>query len=100
MSTKPIASASCSITPLGPRADQITSRSDDTRSGYGGSDRHTLRERRREADSRHEVMDGSYGFQERMDTDDNYEGGLYSDDLVGKRGSGDGRGNDRGRGYR
>jgi hypothetical protein len=54
-------------------------------------------------------MDGTYGFEERMDTDDhkdNYEngGGLYSDNLVGNRGRGRGnirdRGNERGRGFR
>jgi hypothetical protein len=58
-------------------------------------------------------MDGSYGFEDRMETDDDkqYENGpgqgrLYSDTIVGNRsrGSGNtrdrGRGNDRSRGYR
>jgi hypothetical protein len=66
-------------------------------------------------------MDGTYGFDDRMDADDNessqYDGsrsrGLYSDSLISTRGEqgrgrGDGRdigrrgdgGRDRGRGYR
>jgi hypothetical protein len=91
--------------PLGPRADTINDRSGDTRSAHGGTDRYTPRsERRRPYDSRDEVVDGSYGFEERMDTDDNYENGegrgLYSDNLVSNRGRNRGRGNDRGRGYK
>jgi hypothetical protein len=59
------------------------------------------------------VVDGSYGFDDRMDTDarDSGEGrgrGLYSDNLIGNRGRGRGNsrdrggrgGGDRGRGYR
>jgi hypothetical protein len=60
-------------------------------------------------------MDGSYGFDDRMDTDDRDDNqydmgksrmGLYSDTIVGSRGRGRGssrdrgHGNDRGRGYR
>lgn len=45
-------------------------------------------------------MDGSYGFEDRMDTDErdgNSGGGLYSDNLIQNRGRGGG-GNDRDRG--
>ena len=56
-------------------------------------------------------MDGSYGFEDQMDTDDQYDneydrGTLYSDTMVDKRGRGSssgrdrGRGSDRGRGYK
>jgi hypothetical protein len=57
-------------------------------------------------------MDGSYGFDDRMETDDREDkgrsgGGLYSDTMIGNRGRGNanGRGNgrrggDRPRGYR
>ena len=60
--------------------------SDDTISARGGSDRYTPRNDRRRY-ARDGVIDGSYGFDERMDTDDNYNGGgrLYSDNLVGGR---------------
>jgi hypothetical protein len=107
------------ITPLGPRADGYADRSDDNRSGHGGnSDRYAVprersRERRRDYD-RNDIMDGSYGFDERMDTDEREDqsrgsgGGLYSDTLVNNRGRGGsyngrdrgGRGGDRPRGYR
>lgn len=103
------------ITPLGPRADTYTDRSDD-RPGYGNSDRYApprerSRERRRDYD-RDDVMDGSYGFEDRMETDDRREdksrggGGLYSDTMIGNRGRGNANGRDRGgrggdpRGYR
>lgn len=58
---------------------------------------------------RDEIIDGSQGFEDRMDTDDNdNRGGLYSDNLVNNRGRGRGNsrergrggGKDRGRGYR
>jgi len=72
-----------STTPLGPRADRETA------------------DRRREYDSRDEVVDGSYGFEERMDTDDDVGGALYSDNLVGRgRGSTRAGVNERGRGFR
>lgn len=63
-------------------------------------------------------MDGSYGFEDRMDTDEDKgrnggAGGLYSDTMIGSRGGrgngnysnnnrdrGGGRGGDRSRGYR
>ncbi|TAQ86783.1 hypothetical protein B7494_g4902 [Chlorociboria aeruginascens] len=105
-----------SLPPLGPRADI------DTR--YNSSDRYepqgSSRDRDRDYNSnRDEVMDGSYGFDDRMDTDDRNDSyddkgrgrrGLYSDSMVshnghdrGGRGSGNnwdrGR-NDRSRGYR
>jgi hypothetical protein len=93
-----------SITPTGPRADAIADRSDDARSGYGSrSDRSPPR--RRDYDSRDDVIDGSYGFNDdRMDTDDRQDGGrgrgLYSDSMVGNRGRGRGHSRDRGRGER
>ncbi|KAE8451908.1 hypothetical protein EG329_002749 [Mollisiaceae sp. DMI_Dod_QoI] len=91
-------------TPLGPRAD--VDRSDDNRS-YGGSDRYTPRdrshERRRDYD-RNDVIDGSYGFSDRMDTDNSdnrIDGGrgqgLYSDSMINSRGRGRGNSRDRGR---
>ncbi|KAF4632126.1 hypothetical protein G7Y89_g6002 [Cudoniella acicularis] len=94
---------SAPITPLGPRADNPADRSDDSRSGYNGTDRYTPRERRRDPE-RDDVMDGSYGFEDRMETDDGDRygngrggrGGLYSDSLIGSRGRGNSR--DRGRG--
>jgi hypothetical protein len=99
-----VASTGRSVTPLGPRADDI-------RSSQGGSDRYAPRERsrdRRRDYDRDEVMDGSYGFNDRMDTDDrgnnqrdNGRGrGLYSDTLIGGRGRGRGNSQDRRRGYR
>ncbi len=98
------------ITPLGPRADTYTARPDKTR----GSDRYIQRghslDRDRRDYERDDVMDGSYGFDDRMDTDDRDNkgsgGGLYSDNLIGSRGRGGnsrdrgGRGGDRSRGYR
>jgi hypothetical protein len=93
-----------STTPTGPRADIITDRSDETRSGFGlRSDRSPPR--RRDYDSRDEVIDGSYGFDgDRMDTDDRQDGGrgrgLYSDGIIGNRGRGRGSSRDRGRGDR
>jgi hypothetical protein len=44
-------------------------------------------------------MDGTYGFEERMDTNDEVGRGLYSDNLVGRAGAW-GRVNERGRGFR
>ena len=97
-SAKPSTSAApLSKPPIGPRFDTINNRTDDTPS----SDRYTSRnDRRRDYDSRDAVVDGSYGFDERMDTDDHYSSGrgLYSDDMVG-RGRAMERGNDRGHGY-
>jgi hypothetical protein len=48
-------------------------------------------------------VDGTYGFDDHMDTDDRNDnrgrgGGLYSDNLVGDRGRGRGNSRDRGRG--
>ena len=47
-------------------------------------------------------MDGSYGFDDRMDTDDHDDrrarGSLYSDNLIGNRGRGRATSRDRGRG--
>lgn len=106
----PVPSAARSGTPLGPRADIVNGRSDDTRSGYGGPDRYPpgerSRDRRRDYNSREEIVDGSYGFDDQMDTDDREDngrgrGGLYSDSMVVNRGRRDrGRGNNRGRGNR
>lgn len=94
------------VAPSGPRADANANRSDD-RSGYS-SDRYTARDRERERSRREpdrdDVMDGSYGFDDRMDTDDNDDrrgrgrGNLYSDNLIGERGRGRGDSRDRGRG--
>jgi hypothetical protein len=97
-----------SVTPLGPRADIITERSDDTRSGYDGSRSDARQDRtppRRRDYDRDEVMDGSYGFEDdRMDTDDRRDNGrgrgLYSDSIIGNRGRGRGNSWDRGRGDR
>jgi hypothetical protein len=89
LSKAPVVSNVHSTTPLGPRADR-------TMTDSYGSDR-PRSDRRRDMESRGDVIDGSYGFDERMDTDDR----LYSDNLVSNRGSRDrGRGNNRGRGYR
>lgn len=104
-----------SVTPLGPRAD----RSEDYYSDHRNSERHAPRERSRERGrrdyDRDDVMDGSYGFEDRMETDDNSQlnggKGLYSDTLINSnrgrgrgnsrdRGRGTGNGYDRGRGYR
>jgi len=98
------ASSERSVTPTGPRADAITERSDDTRSGYGSRSGRTP-PRRREFGGRDDVIDGSYGFDEdRMDTDDRQDGGrgrgLYSDTMIGNRGRGRGNSRDRGRGER
>ncbi|KAH8767987.1 hypothetical protein BGZ57DRAFT_472192 [Hyaloscypha finlandica] len=98
------ASSERSVTPTGPRADVITERSDDTRSGYGSRSGRTP-PRRREFGGRDDVIDGSYGFDEdRMDTDDRQDGGrgrgLYSDTMIGNRGRGRGNSRDRGRGER
>ena len=88
-----------SITPLGPRANE---RSNGNQSGYGSSERYPRersRERRRDVAPRADVIDGSFGFDDRMEMDaDNGEEtrpNLYSDTLVNKRG----RGHNRGQGY-
>lgn len=95
----PVVAPIRSVTPLGPRAD---ARSDDNRSGYDSSDRYATRGRgRRNYDSRDDVVDGSYGFDDHMDTDgrdDKNDRGLYSDNLVSNRGRGRGNSRDRGRG--
>ena len=91
-----------SVTPTGPRADAITDRSDDSRSGYASRSDRTP-PRRRDYDRRDDVIDGSYGFDDdRMDTDDRNDGGrgLYSDNILGNRGRGRGNSRDRGRGER
>lgn len=115
----PVPTAPRSVTPLGPRADIVTDRSDSRSDArYAGSDRYAPLDRSQDRgrdNDRDEIMDGSYGFEDRMDTDDRddngYEKGsgrgLYSDRIVGGRngrGHGDsrdrGRGNERGRGFR
>ncbi|KAB8291604.1 hypothetical protein EYC80_006404 [Monilinia laxa] len=97
--------------PTGPKAGRFerSSGSDTFDSRYNNS-----------RSSREDVVDGSYGFDDRMDTDDHDDGrgnsngrsqGLYSDDLVGARksnnnrnGNGNnwngGRRDDRNRGFR
>jgi hypothetical protein len=91
------------ITPVGPRADRPNPAG---RSGYdSASDRPAPRaERRRDYESRAEVVDGSYGFDERMDTDDqdNYKDGrrLYSDEIGGRGRDDRDRVTQRGRGFR
>lgn len=86
--------------PTGPRADSVSDRSD---SRYTPSDRFQPRprshERRRSYDE-DKVMDGSFGFEDRMETDD-YDSrgrgrGLYSDDLVTGRNNQRGGRGDRG----
>ena len=74
-----------------------------TGQAYGGSDRHPqeqTHDRRRDYSSRAEIVDGSFGFDDRMDEDDRDAGSakpnLYSDNLINKRGRGHSR--DRGRG--
>ncbi|ESZ92969.1 hypothetical protein SBOR_6635 [Sclerotinia borealis F-4128] len=103
-----------SIVPTGPKAGRFDRSS--------GSDNHDSRYRTSDSSrsSRDDVIDGSHGFDDRMDTDDQDEGrhnnngrsqGLYSDNLVGGRNSNNNisrngnnwngaRGNDRSRGYR
>lgn len=98
--------------PTGPRADLVEARALDRSSEryehYAPGPR--PRDNRRSFHD-DDVIDGSYGFVDHMDTDDgdNDRGkGLYSDDLVGARtGRGQGEmrdrgrgGRDRGRGYR
>ena len=90
-----------SNTPQGPRADRNTDRLE----GYSDTDRYApgerSRERRRDY-GREDVMDGSYGFNDdRMDTDEGGNGGLYSDNLLSSRGRGVANSRDhRGRGDR
>jgi len=85
-----------SNTPQGPRADRNTDRSE----GYSDTDRYAPRERSRERRrdyGREDVMDGSYGFNDdRMDTDEGGNGGLYSDNLLSSRGRGFANNRDRG----
>jgi len=113
-------------TPLGPRAGVLSDRPEPQSDSRYASDRDRYapsRDRSRErtrTQAREEVVDGSYGFDDRMDTDDlddnRYDNrgrgrGLYSDNIPrgrnnnrGGRGRGDsrdrGRGGDRNRGYR
>ncbi|TGO69017.1 hypothetical protein BOTNAR_0016g00120 [Botryotinia narcissicola] len=95
--------------PTGPRASRVerSAGSDSYDSRYDSS-----------RSSRDDIIDGSYGFDDRMDTDDRDGGsrtnarsqGLYSDNLVGGRAGNSsnrngnnwnvGRGNDRNRSYR
>ncbi|TVY55998.1 putative RNA-binding protein [Lachnellula cervina] len=86
------------IAPLGRRAEAIT---DDSRSSYGSSERYTPRDRERSRRESDDIMDGSYGFDDRMDTDDHDDrrtrGSLYSDNLIGNRGRGRANSRDRGR---
>ncbi|KAH7393311.1 hypothetical protein BKA64DRAFT_675802 [Cadophora sp. MPI-SDFR-AT-0126] len=95
----PASPAPRSNTPQGPRADRNANRSEDNRSGYS-EDRYTPRERSRERRreyGREEVMDGSYGFNDdRMDTDEGENRGLYSDRLLSSRGRGFANNRDRG----
>ncbi|KAI9049193.1 hypothetical protein LZ554_007040 [Drepanopeziza brunnea f. sp. 'monogermtubi'] len=73
-------------TPQGPRADINR----DRRSGYETyryPPRERSRERRRQY-SRDDVTDGSYGFNDRMETDEFVNGGLYSDNLISSKGRG------------
>jgi hypothetical protein len=86
------------VTPLGPRAAA-------PQRSYSSEryNRERSRERsKREYVARAEVVDGSYGFDDRMDTDDRDGGGrggaLYSDSLASNRGRGRDNGRDRGRG--
>lgn len=89
---------------LGPRPDARPS----TSRPYGSSERYRPQarglEQRREYSSRDNVVDGSYGFDDQMDTDGRYnnerqgsqtQGRLYSDTIVGNQ-----SGAHRGRGYR
>jgi len=81
-----------SITPLGPRSDIAADRSD-SRGGRRNNDNG-------------DIMDGSYGFDDGMDVDDNHDNkgnqGLYSDNLIGRRRNarGGGSNQNRGRSYR
>ncbi|CAL3965860.1 hypothetical protein PZA11_002697 [Diplocarpon coronariae] len=73
----------------GPRADINVNMSDAARFGHG-DDRYVARERSRERRreySREDVIDGSYGFEDRMETDD-AERGLYSDNIISRKGRG------------
>lgn len=107
-----------SITPLGPRADRSETTAGRPSDYDRGSDRYPPRQPerdrgdRRDRDyDRNDLVDGSYGFEDKMDTDDNdsnKKGGLYSDNMITNQGRGRGNyrgrsnagGNDRGRGYR
>ena len=89
-------SAAPASAPTGPRLNG-------TGQTYGNSDRYPQepsRDRRRDYNSRPDIIDGSYGFDDRMDEDDrdgsNAKPDLYSDNLINKRGRGHSR--DRGRG--
>ncbi|POS86409.1 hypothetical protein EPUL_000879 [Erysiphe pulchra] len=93
------------VAPTGPRADYVNDQADDSRS-YGDSDfnRSGGRSKDHYRDyNREDVVDGSYGFSDRMDIDDrddkNRRRGLYSDNLIGSRYGRRSRG-DEGRGYR
>ena len=98
----PRASAVRAVTPLGPRAG--TDRAD----YRDNSDTHRGRSRERPRDNsnrdygRDDVQDGTYGFDDRMETDnDSAEKGrgLYSDTLINSnRGRGGGNNRDQGRG--
>jgi hypothetical protein len=102
--------------PKGPRADLISDKGSDSRSSprYAPSDRYPRersRDRRFEGDN---FTDGSYGFEDRMETDvmesndGRGRGGLYSDSMVSRRGDRGrrgasrerGRGGDRSRGFK
>lgn len=86
-------------TPVGPRADLITERSEDSRS-YGGSEfgksRGRSRDRYRDYE-REDIVDGSYGFNDPMEIDDHHDErrvrGLYSDNIISNK---YGRGSRRG----
>lgn len=89
-------SAAPATAPTGPRLNS-------TRQAYGNSDRYSQeqsRDLRRDYNSRVEIVDGSYGFDDRMDEDvrdtNSAKPDLYSDSLINKRGRG--HGGDRGRG--
>lgn len=84
---------------MGPRADAGRANGYGDRSGsYASKERS-----RHDYAARAEVVDGSYGFDDRMDTDEGDDNGrgqgkLYSDSLAPKRG-GMGGSRERGRRY-
>ncbi|SZF03578.1 unnamed protein product [Blumeria hordei] len=103
MKMPPAAPSGQPIASLGSRSDLIAGWSDDSRS-YGDSDLYTPRGRSRDRHreyERDEVMDGSYGFDDRLENydrvDKNRVTRLYSDSMIGANHPRGPRG-DRGRG--
>ncbi|KAI6251122.1 hypothetical protein HI914_00638 [Erysiphe necator] len=93
------------VAPSRPRADYINDQTEDSRS-YAETDFNKSRGRNSyhyKDNNREDVMDGSYGFSDRMEIDDREDKykrrGLYSDNLIGNRYGRRSRG-DEGRGYR